>query len=114
MATRKKIIAANWKMNLTHQEAKSYADVLWVEVGVVNEIEVVLIPPFTAIPALAEALEKNPVARLGAQNMHWEKCGAFTGEISATMLRALKVNCVVHQVLLSRAVKDRLRGRVRL
>ena len=53
-------------------------------------------PPFTAIPALAKALEKNPIARLGAQNMHWEKCGAFTGEISAPMLRALYVNNVVH------------------
>ncbi len=95
IAARKKIIAANWKMNLTHREAKSYADLLWTEVGVVNEIEVVLIPPFTAIPALAEALEKSPVARLGAQNMHWEKCGPFTGEISATMLRALYVNYVV-------------------
>jgi triosephosphate isomerase len=95
MAARKKIIAANWKMNLTHREVKSYADVLWAEVGVVNEIEVILIPPFTAIPALAEALERNPVARLGAQNMHWERCGAFTGEISAPMLRALYVNYVV-------------------
>jgi len=95
MAARKKIIAANWKMNHTHREAKSYADLLWTEVGVVNEIEVVLIPPFTAIPALAEALQKNPIARLGAQNMHWEKCGAFTGEISTTMLRALNVNYVV-------------------
>jgi triosephosphate isomerase (TIM) len=95
MVARKKIIAANWKMNHTHREAKSYADLLWAEVGVVDEIEVVLIPPFTAIPALAEAVEKKPVARLGAQNMHWEKSGAFTGEISATMLRALDVNYVV-------------------
>ena len=95
MVARKKIIAANWKMNHTHREAKSYADLLWTEVGVVDEIEVVLIPPFTAIPALAEAVEKKPVARLGAQNMHWEKSGAFTGEISATMLRALDVNYVV-------------------
>jgi hypothetical protein len=67
MVARKKIIAANWKMNHTHREAKSYADLLWAEVGVVNEIEVVLIPPFTAIPALAEAVEKKPVARLGAK-----------------------------------------------
>jgi len=95
MTARKKIIAANWKMNLAHQDVKSYADVLRVEVGVVNEIEIVLIPPFTAIPALAEALGNNSFARLGAQNMHWEKSGAFTGEISAAMLQALSVNYVV-------------------
>src|SRR5260370_27921185 len=95
IAARKKIIAANWKMNLTHREAKSYADLLWTEVGVVNEIEVVLIPPFTAIPALAEALEKSPVERLGAQNMHWEKRGPFPGEISATLWRGPELNHVV-------------------
>src|SRR5260370_20870170 len=70
IAARKKIIAANWKMNLTHREAKSYADLLWTEVGVVNEIEVVLIPPFTAIPAPAEALAKSPVAQSAAPNHH--------------------------------------------
>src|SRR5258708_17459492 len=89
IAARKKIIAANWKMNLTHREAKSYEDLLWPEVGVVNEIEVVLIPPFTAIPALADALEKSPVARLCSQNMHCEKCATFTRVISASLLRHL-------------------------
>src|SRR5260221_14642055 len=65
IAARKKIIAANWKMNLTHREAKSYPDLLWTEVGVVNETEVVLIPPFTAIPALVEALKTRPVPAWG-------------------------------------------------
>ena len=92
---RKKIMAANWKMNLTHQEAQSYADALFAEIGAETAVEIVLVPPFTAIPALAMALEKTPLVRLGAQNMHWEKSGAFTGEISAGMLRALRVNYVV-------------------
>src|SRR5580704_404583 len=92
---RKKILAANWKMNLTHSEAKSYFDTFLTEVGQVDELEVVIIPPFTVIPVLIAASERIPAIRIGAQNMHWEKSGAFTGEVSATMLRALFVKYVV-------------------
>jgi len=92
---RKKILAANWKMNFTHNEARAYLQAFLSEVGDVDNIEVVIIPPFTAIPALAEAFEKIQIPRLGAQNMHWEKDGAFTGEICASMLRALYVKYVV-------------------
>jgi len=95
---RKIILAANWKMNLTHSEAESYVDIFLTEIGEVNNVDVVLVPPFTAIPALGEALKasnKSQAVWLGAQNMHWEKGGAFTGEISATMLRALHVKYVV-------------------
>jgi triosephosphate isomerase len=92
---RKKILAANWKMNLTHSEAQSYFETFLSEVGQVNDIEIVIIPPFTAIPALVSASEKVPAVRIGAQNMHWEKSGAFTGEVSAEMLRALYVKYVI-------------------
>src|ERR1700736_409418 len=92
---RKKILAANWKMNLTHSEAESYFQSFLTEIGDVNDVEVVILPPFTAIPALVSASEKTQVLRIGAQNMHWEKSGSFTGEISATMLRALYVKYVV-------------------
>jgi triosephosphate isomerase len=92
---RKKILAANWKMNLTHSEAESYLETFLSEIGQVNDVEIVIIPPFTAIPALVSASEKVPAVRIGAQNMHWEKNGAFTGEVSATMLRALYVKYVV-------------------
>ena len=92
---RKKILAANWKMNLTHSEAKSYFDTFLTEVGQVDDLEVVIIPPFTAIPVLIAASERMPTIRIGAQNMHWEKSGAFTGEVSATMLRALYVKYVI-------------------
>jgi len=92
---RKKIVAANWKMNLTHSEARAYLQAFLGEIGDVNNVEVIIIPPFTAIPALAEAFEKIQAFHLGAQNMHWEKDGAFTGEISAPMLRALYVKYVV-------------------
>ena len=88
---RKKILAANWKMNLTQSEAESYLGTFVSEIGEVDDVEVVIIPPFTAIPALVSASEKMQSVRIGAQNMHWEKSGAFTGEVSASMLRALFV-----------------------
>jgi triosephosphate isomerase len=92
---RKKILAANWKMNLTHSEAESYFETFLSEIGQINDIEIVIIPPFTAIPALVAVSEKVPAVRIGAQNMHWEKSGAFTGEVSAAMLRALYVKYVI-------------------
>jgi triosephosphate isomerase len=93
---RRKIVAANWKMNLTQDEVKPYLDRFLTEVGEVTEVEVILVPSFTSIPALAYALEKSlTFVELGAQNVHWEKCGAFTGEVSVAMLRALQVKYVV-------------------
>ena len=92
---RKKILAANWKMNLTHVEAESYVEAFLNEIGEVNDVEIVIIPSFTSIPTLVQASGRAPFIRLGAQNLHWEKNGAFTGEISATMLRALFVKYVV-------------------
>jgi triosephosphate isomerase (TIM) len=93
---RRKIVAANWKMNLTHEGVKSYLDRFLTEVGELTEVEVILIPSFTSIPALAYALERSPTfVELGTQNVHWEKGGAFTGEVSVAMLRALQVKYVV-------------------
>jgi triosephosphate isomerase len=92
---RKKILAANWKMNLTHVEAESYVETFLNEVGEVNDVEIVIIPSFTSIPTLAQASGNAPFIRLGAQNLHWERSGAFTGEISATMLRTLFVKYVI-------------------
>jgi triosephosphate isomerase len=92
---RKKILAANWKMNLTHIEAESYMRTFLGEIGEVDDVEIVMIPPFTSIPVLAQISEKAPFIRIGAQNMYWERSGAYTGEISATMLRVLFVKYVV-------------------
>jgi triosephosphate isomerase len=92
---RKKILAANWKMNLTHSEAESYLQSFVTEIRDFSDVDVVIIPPFTAIPAALAASERIQTIRIGAQNMHWEKSGAFTGEISATMLRALYVRYVI-------------------
>jgi triosephosphate isomerase (TIM) len=92
---RKKILAANWKMNFTDSEAESFLESFVSEIRDFNDVDVVIIPPFTAIPALVTASERIQTIRVGAQNMHWEKSGAFTGEISATMLRALYVRYVI-------------------
>ena len=95
MIMRKKILAANWKMNLTHVEAESYMQTFLGEIGEVDDVEIVMIPPFTSIPMLAQISEKAPFIRIGAQNMYWERSGAYTGEISATMLRVLFVKYVM-------------------
>ncbi len=92
---RKKIIAANWKMNMTVNESQSYFDTFLREIGDENSVEVVIVPPFTALPKVSERLTDVQNVKLGAQNMHAEKSGAFTGEISAAMLRELFVRYVV-------------------
>ena len=92
---RKKIIAANWKMNMTVNEAESYLDTFLLEVHDEGRVEIVIIPPFTAIPKVSELLNKVQNVKVGAQNMSAEKGGAFTGEISAAMLRELFVRHVV-------------------
>src|SRR6516225_5696294 len=83
-------------MNLTHKEVKPYLNRFLAKVGEINEVQVVFIPPFTSIQAFADALEESPnFCELGAQDLHWESGGAFTGEISAAMLQALQVKHVV-------------------
>ena len=92
---RKKIVAANWKMNMTQGEAASCVETFLLEMGESRDMEVVIIPPFTAIAAVNSALEGAQHIKVGAQNMHWERSGAFTGEISPAMLRDLFVRYVV-------------------
>jgi triosephosphate isomerase (TIM) len=92
---RKKIIAANWKMNMTQDESAQFVESFLRDVGEINGVEVVIIPPFTSIPKVSEALGRAHNIKLGAQNMYWEKSGAFTGEISAPLLRDLFVHYVV-------------------
>jgi triosephosphate isomerase (TIM) len=92
---RKKIVAANWKMNMTQAESERFVDSFLRNVGEINDVEVVIIPPFTAIAKVSEALGKAHNIKVGAQNMYWEKSGAYTGEISASLLRDLFVHYVV-------------------
>ncbi len=92
---RKKIVAANWKMNMTQAEAAAFVETFTRELGDSSEVEVVIVPPFTALAKVSEALDSSQTVKLGAQNMSAEKSGAFTGEISAAMLRELFVRYVV-------------------
>ena len=92
---RKKIVAANWKMNMTQAESARFVESLLLDLGDIIDVEVVIVPPFTAIAKVTEALGKAQNIKMGAQNMHWEQNGAFTGEISAALLRDLFVRYVV-------------------
>lgn len=93
---RKRIVAANWKMNLTAGEAESYIKTLLMEAGDDHtEVEIILCPPFTALGKASETLGDNIAVKLGAQNMNAHKSGAYTGEISAAMLRELFVRYVI-------------------
>ncbi|MEA3188916.1 MAG: triosephosphate isomerase [Chthoniobacter sp.] len=92
---RKKIIAANWKMNMTCDEAESFVETFLREVGQEDAVEVVIVPPFTALATVSRLLNNVQNVKVGAQNMSPEKGGAFTGEISAAMLRELFVRYVV-------------------
>jgi triosephosphate isomerase (TIM) len=92
---RKKIVAANWKMNMTQVESGRFVESLLLDLGDISDVEVVIIPPFTAIVKVTESLGKAQNIKVGAQNMYWERSGAFTGEISAPLLRDLFVRYVV-------------------
>src|ERR1700757_4062853 len=92
---RKKIIAANWKMNMTQAESSRFVESFLRDMGEINDVDVVIVPPFTAIAKVTEALGKANNIKVGAQNMYWEKSGPFTGEISAPLLRDLFVHYVV-------------------
>jgi triosephosphate isomerase len=91
---RKKVIAGNWKMNKTAADGAALTKDILAEIGRETAVDVVICPPFTALESVAHALEGQAV-RLGAQNMSHEKSGAFTGEVSAEMLRTLYVTHVI-------------------
>jgi triosephosphate isomerase len=82
---RKQYVAGNWKMNNSIAESVGLARAVAAGLPENCAAEVAVIPPFVALPAVAEALAGSPI-RLGAQDVFWEKSGAFTGEISAAML----------------------------
>jgi triosephosphate isomerase len=95
MALRKKIIAANWKMNQTVADTESFLKDFRLEVEEVSGVDIVNAPPFTALAKLSELLGGSQKIRTAAQNFYYEKSGAYTGEISAAMLRELYVKYVI-------------------
>jgi triosephosphate isomerase len=92
--TRRKLIAGNWKMNKTLGDAVGLAAAIKAEAGAFKNADVSLCPPFTALKVVGDTIAGTAI-RLGAQNMHWEKDGAYTGEISAAMLRDLRCHDVI-------------------
>jgi triosephosphate isomerase len=91
---RKKIVAGNWKMNKLVGEATELAGAVKRSLSDRTDVEVVLCPPFTVLKTVGDIIANTQV-KLGAQNMHWEKEGAFTGEVSAGMLRDLFCHYVI-------------------
>jgi triosephosphate isomerase (TIM) len=87
-------IAANWKMYKTVSEAVVFAKELRAGVKDVADVEIVIAPPFTAIHAVAEALRNSNIG-VAAQNMYWEREGAFTGEVSAGMIKEAGAEYVI-------------------
>jgi len=88
------VIAGNWKMYRTAREAAEAIRALRGLVADVTEVEVVVCPPFPALPAAVEAARGSRI-RVGAQDCHWEKEGAFTGEVSVPMLADLGCSHVI-------------------
>lgn len=80
------LIAGNWKMNLNIQESVELVRLIATGAKDLQDIEVLVAPPFTSLGAVKQAIGGAKIL-LGAQNMHWEKSGAYTGEISGEMLK---------------------------
>jgi triosephosphate isomerase len=98
VSERRPIVAANWKMHKTHLEAIQAVQKLsyLLDRDDADRVEVVVCPPFTALRSIETLLQSDRLPYgLGAQDVHWEEKGAFTGEVSPEMLRALQVRYVI-------------------
>jgi triosephosphate isomerase len=88
------IIAGNWKMNKTPTEAVEFVNNIKADLQHLTQVERVVCPPFIALPGVAEALKGTDIG-VGAQDVHWEKGGAYTGCIAANML----VGCAAYVII---------------
>lgn len=86
MKTRRPIVAGNWKMNKTLAEAAELLEGLVPELKGVDSVGIIVCTPYTNLPVAKEKMAGTNI-KVGAQNLHWEKSGAFTGEVSADMLK---------------------------
>ncbi|NLI92824.1 MAG: triose-phosphate isomerase [Peptococcaceae bacterium] len=94
MANRRPLLAGNWKMHKTIQEARDFAVGFQEKVQDVTDLDMVICAPFTALSVLKEELEES-IIHIGAQNMYYQPKGAFTGEISPLMLLDLACTYVI-------------------
>ena len=93
---RKPFMAGNWKMNGSLQQVSEFIEGFIVSEETAKEREVIICAPFTLIPAcVAKGAEKKPYMKFGAQNVHWEPKGAFTGEVSVGMLKESGCYCCI-------------------
>ncbi len=86
---RKKIVAGNWKMNKTLQEAKTLADMIMQQVNGFDEVTKIIIPSFPYLETISQQISDKSNIFVGAQNCHTNSTGAFTGEVSAAMLNSV-------------------------
>jgi triosephosphate isomerase (TIM) len=94
MSARTPLIAGNWKMHKTVEEAEEFIQGLLPRVSTADGVDVAICPPFTALQAMVDSTRGSRVA-VYAQNMHQAESGAYTGEVSAAMLTELDVTGVV-------------------
>jgi triosephosphate isomerase (TIM) len=91
---RRKLIAANWKMYKTPEQAQTFVAQFLPFLNGSQAVEIVLCPPFVCLPAVVQAAQGTRLT-VGGQNMFWEKEGAYTGEVSAPMLKAAGCSHVI-------------------
>jgi triosephosphate isomerase len=91
---RKPILAGNWKMHKNRKDSAELAKALVAAVGTVTEADVVICPVYTSLDSALDAVKGSNI-KVGAQNCHFEEQGAYTGEISAAMLKEVGVDYVI-------------------
>lgn len=91
---RKPMMAGNWKMNKTPAEAQELAKAIVDAIGTESTVDCVICPPYVDLAAVSSIANGSNVA-VGAQNLHWEASGAYTGEISAPMLQGLATYVII-------------------
>jgi len=91
---RKPIVAGNWKMNKTASEARELVNAMSVQLNEISDIDKVLCPPYTSLPILFEMLAATSIG-IGAQDMHWEEKGAFTGELAPNMVKEFCTHVII-------------------
>ncbi len=94
MTVRRPLIAGNWKMHKTGEEAVDFVNALKDTVANVSDVDIMIAPSFAALTQLSN-ISKGTNIGLGAQNMHWEAQGAYTGEISTSMLQSAGCRYVI-------------------
>jgi triosephosphate isomerase len=94
--TSKRLIAANWKMNKGLAESQKFAEEIktYIEKNNIISCDIVICPPFTSLDAVHKKIDGTKI-KLGAQNVHFESCGAYTGEVSCSMLKSCGCDYVI-------------------